>query len=325
MDRVLSIIIPVYEAKDTLERCVQSCLAQKDLLEKELEVILVDDGSTDGSSDLCDELAAKDQHGRIKVKHTRNFGVSHARNIGLEMAEGDYITFVDADDTIAESFAEDMLRYLDESTVIVDETDSYASSSKISGYQYIENSILNRNTHVWGKLFKRQTLRDGHVMFKEGLSIGEDLLFMLDIALLQGKERTIRLISGNGYNYEENEASAMNRAFKESYMDQLVCWKEAEDRLLPVAEHISHYAFVSVAASQIMTALLVVGKLAVVPEDQRDADITNLVIMRVGDQIEHALKVRGAFAGLSAGYKVKVLLFRISPKLYLKLYGGYKK
>ena len=148
---------------------------------------------------------------------------------------------------------------------------------------------------------------------------------MLDIALLQGKERTIRLISGNGYNYEENEASAMNRAFKESYMDQLVCWKEAEDKLLPVAEHISQYAFVSVAASQIMTALLVVGKLAVVPEDQRDADITNLVIMRVGDQIEHALKVRGAFAGLSAGYKVKVLLFRISPKLYLKLYGGYKK
>lgn len=96
MSRLLSIITPVYNVKSYLDRCVQSVLTQS---YSNLELILIDDGSTDGSSLLCDEWVAKDS--RIKVIHKKNGGVSSARNAGLEIFKGDYLTFIDPDDFLA--------------------------------------------------------------------------------------------------------------------------------------------------------------------------------------------------------------------------------
>jgi glycosyltransferase involved in cell wall biosynthesis len=92
----ISIIVPVYNVAPYLERCLQS-LAQQDY--STLEIILIDDGSTDGSEKICDEWAAKDE--RIKVLHQQNHGQAHARNRGLDMAQGEWISFVDADDYLA--------------------------------------------------------------------------------------------------------------------------------------------------------------------------------------------------------------------------------
>lgn len=89
----LSVVVPVYNAQNTLSRCVKSITSQT---LKELEIILVDDGSKDGSLNLCEELAAEDK--RIRVFHKENGGVSSARNLGIEKAEGEYIGFVDSDD-----------------------------------------------------------------------------------------------------------------------------------------------------------------------------------------------------------------------------------
>ena len=122
----------------------------------------------------------------------------------------------------------------------------------------------------------------------------------------------------------DNPEGAMKKAFKESYLDEVVCWREAEEKLLGAREYISEYSFVSVAVSQIMTALLVAGKLARTDEAERDKDIETLVISKVREQVSHALKVRGAFAALELGYKIKVTIFRINPKFYLRLYGNYK-
>ena len=324
MDKKVSIIIPVYQAAKYLERCVESCLGQKGINADELEIILVDDGSTDGSSELADELERSGGN-IVKVIHTSNHGVSHARNLGIEKATGKYICFVDADDYVSESFVANLLAAAGCESAIIDSTDAYLSGLSISGYQYIENSILNRNTHVWGKLFLLSAIRDNHITFKEGLTIGEDLLFLLDIALLQGKKKTVKCTGTNGYVYVDNPEGAMKKAFKESYLDEVVCWREAEEKLLGAREYISKYSFVSVAVSQIMTALLVAGKLARTDECERDKDIETLVISKVREQVSHALKVRGAFAALEFGYKIKVTIFRINPKFYLKLYGNYKK
>jgi len=353
MEKKVSIIIPVYQAAKYLERCVESCLGQKGINADELEIILVDDGSTDGSSELADELerrancvfegsgcgisiphavdvsvrtAEADKDSCIvKVVHTGNHGVSHARNLGIEKATGKYICFVDADDYVGESFVADLLAVAGCESAIIDSTDAYLSGLSISGYQYIENSILNRNTHVWGKLFLLSAIRDNHITFKEGLTIGEDLLFLLDIALLQGKKKTVKCTGTSGYVYVDNPEGAMKKAFKESYLDEVVCWREAEEKLLGAREYISKYSFVSVAVSQIMTALLVAGKLARTDEAERDKDIETLVISKAREQVSHALKVRGAFAALEFGYKIKVTIFSFSPKFYLKLYGNYKK
>ncbi len=322
---MVSIVIPVYQVKDTLRRCVLSCLDQKGIGQEEIEVILVDDGSTDGSSEICDELLRQDELKRIRVYHGRNFGVSHARNTGIDMAEGMYIAFVDSDDTVTDTFVSNMLKYADDGTVLVDGSGYFVSAKKLTGFQYIEKSILNRNPHVWGKLFNRKSITDQDIRFDEKLTIGEDLIFLIDYAINQGRDHTIRCIEERDYNYIDNGEGAMNSSFKESYMDQFTCWKMADDRLKPYEREISSYAFVSLSVSRVMTALLVVGKIAVVDEKNRDRNITEKVISLAGDNIKEALRRKGVFAGLSAGYKIKVMLFRISPKLYLDLYHRHKR
>lgn len=324
-EKIASIIIPVYQAKDTLRTCVLSCLNQKFVQPDELEVILVDDGSTDGSSEICDELQREYGEDRIVVIHGKNHGVSHARNLGIERASGRFLIFVDADDQVKESLIDNMTKYADEGTVLVDETKKYVGLQKLSGFQYIENVILNENTHVWGKLFDRDTINYRNIRFNENLTIGEDLIFLIDLALSQEKDHTIRCITEEDYIYNDNPDGAMKRAFKESYMDEFVCWKMAEKRILPYKKQVSEYAFVSLSCSQIMTALLVVGKVAVQEKDERDDVLADLAVSEAMDQINHALKTRGAFAGLSFGYKIKVMLFRISPKVYLDMYYKHKK
>ena len=89
----ISVIVPVYKAESYLRCCVDSLLAQTF---RDFEILLIDDGSPDKSGEICDEYARKD--GRIKALHKKNEGVSSARNAGIEHAQGEWITFVDADD-----------------------------------------------------------------------------------------------------------------------------------------------------------------------------------------------------------------------------------
>ncbi len=96
-EKLVSVIVAVYNIEEYLPRCVESIMHQT---YRKLEIILVDDGSTDGSGDICDEYAGKDD--RILVIHKKNGGLSDARNAGLERASGDYIGFVDGDDWIEE-------------------------------------------------------------------------------------------------------------------------------------------------------------------------------------------------------------------------------
>ena len=100
----LSVIIPVYQVEATLNRCVESVIGQTFT---DLEVILVDDGSPDSCPQKCDEWAEKDS--RIHVIHKNNGGLSDARNAGLNMATGDYITFVDSDDYIDSRMYEELI------------------------------------------------------------------------------------------------------------------------------------------------------------------------------------------------------------------------
>lgn len=110
---MISIIIPIYKAERYLSKCVDSILAQT---YADWELLLVDDGSPDNSGELCDEYAAKDK--RIKVFHKENGGVSSARNLGLEMMAGEWVTFVDADDWIASDTLERCSTYFNEYEIV---------------------------------------------------------------------------------------------------------------------------------------------------------------------------------------------------------------
>ena len=104
----LSIIIPVYRTQNTLQRCLESILCQSFT---DYEIILVDDGSPDNCPYLCDEYTQKDA--RIKVIHKENGGLSDARNIGIQQAQGEYITFIDSDDTIKNGTLSALLKELE--------------------------------------------------------------------------------------------------------------------------------------------------------------------------------------------------------------------
>ena len=110
---ILSVIIPVYCVEDTLNRCVESVLRQN---VTDMEVILVDDGSTDKCPKMCDDWGERDAH--IRVIHKQNGGLSDARNAGIDVAKGDLITFVDSDDYLADNTYQPLLALMSQQACI---------------------------------------------------------------------------------------------------------------------------------------------------------------------------------------------------------------
>ena len=141
----VSIIIPVYNAEEHLTKCVESVLAQT---EKNIEIILIDDGSRDSSLDICQAYEKQDE--RVRVIHQENFGVSVARNRGIEIAVGEYIGFVDSDDWIQRDMYERLLKEAEETgaEVVMCDAITVYSNGKIQVdtiTQLLENQILKKS------------------------------------------------------------------------------------------------------------------------------------------------------------------------------------
>ena len=172
MNPLLSVITPVYNVSLYLERCVESILNQS---YHNIELILIDDGSTDRSSELCDEWARKDN--RIVVIHKDNGGVSSARNAGLEQARGEYITFVDSDDFIAPDTYESNMNFLlnhQDVDILQYPYCHYISDDVISNYHKPSSVLLVGTEEIfrnwwsgtpleyvsWNKIYKRHIWND---------------------------------------------------------------------------------------------------------------------------------------------------------------------
>ena len=180
---LVSIIVPVYNAARYLARCVQSILSQT---VTSIEVILVDDGSTDESGAIADSFAEKDK--RISVYHKPNAGVSHTRNFGLSHAKGEWVSFVDSDDALSPVFLEELLK------TVMPETDFCLCNFTMTngeGNDYLyetfhpgksrEETISNLYKCGWmfsiGILFRRSFLTDHQLRFPEHLHYTEDVWF----------------------------------------------------------------------------------------------------------------------------------------------------
>lgn len=206
MEPLISIIVPIYNVDQYIKRCIESILSQT---HKNLQIILIDDGSTDRSGDICDEYAYTDT--RIQVIHKSNGGVNTARKAGMDCANGEYIGFVDGDDFIEPEMFQALLAKL-----IKDQVDFVHSGYKgendfIYGvkteavYQVSENNILNLldkvvfdsvNTgfitpSIWSKLFKRDMIIDSYRQVPDNQVYGEDLLCLCNCILRCDKFSTI--------------------------------------------------------------------------------------------------------------------------------------
>lgn len=211
----ISIIVPVYNSEKHLCRCIDSILAQT---YTNFELLLVNDGSKDNSGIICQEYAAKDF--RIKVFHKVNGGVSSARNVGLDNAKGEWITFVDSDDWLDKEFLESI--FID-NIKSVDLVISYAKNinknGKISSNKYQSRYINSNNidtlflendfawqTSPWAKLYKNELCKN--IRFIENMHIGEDLIFLYTYTM---KCNTIFILGENYYNYDISNENTLTR------------------------------------------------------------------------------------------------------------------
>lgn len=184
--KVISIIIPIYNRADYLERCITSALTQEGV---STEIILVDDGSTDNSLSICNSFAAN--HPNIKVFHQDNGGLSAARNLGLDNATGDYIFFLDSDDCLVPNTLKTLVRDIEacDADYIIGNYERVSTDGKLVSESLLPDSIKNHLFNeddfwkcaednklfflfvtVWGKLFKRtiwENLRFHDVRFSE--------------------------------------------------------------------------------------------------------------------------------------------------------------
>lgn len=241
MERLkVSVIVPVYNVADYLRKCINSIIGQTYAY---LEIILVDDGSTDGSEDICDEYAAKDS--RVKVIHKANGGLSDARNVGIDAATGKYIAFVDSDDFISVFFIELMLEALLENgadlSMVRREVafwDGEQSDDEVpilkSKEESVKISILNARdalermlyqdikTGAPFKFLKRDIL--GNIRFPVGW-LYEDLA--TTYKMIQDSER-IAVVDAPIYAYRKRNSSIIRKPFD---VDKLIILEITENML----------------------------------------------------------------------------------------------
>lgn len=224
MDKLVSIIIPVYNVGKYLSRCIESIQRQT---YTNLQIILVDDGSTDSSSELCDEYEKKDD--RIIVIHKENGGLSSARNAGLEICQGEFFSFVDSDDWIDENCIDIMLKAIlesksdivqcgyrkvdDDKNVIFQST---MENSILNGHKEILDSFFvlqNYNTMACMKLYRSDLL--GDVRFYNGRN-NEDTIYFADYI---NQIDRVQIINDILYNYYINCDSIMHSRINKKKVD----------------------------------------------------------------------------------------------------------
>lgn len=200
---LISVIIPIYKTENYLRRCVNSVLEQS---YKNLEVILVNDGSPDSCAEICDEFAKKDS--RVRVIHKDNDGVSSARNRALDVCEGLYVAFVDSDDYVKFDYFSELIK-----GTIYDVDIVVSGSTMTSGVHSVTE--VKENYYNWGgfigpceKLYKREKIRG--IRFREDLVVGEDIVFNLEVL---NQVETIFYTPYQGYTIVENPESLTRGGF----------------------------------------------------------------------------------------------------------------
>lgn len=231
---LVSVIIPVYKVENYLNKCVESVVNQT---YKNLEIILVDDGSPDNCPKMCDEWAKKDS--RIKVIHKQNGGVSSARNMGIDISTGEYISFVDSDDFIDNTMFEKLYisitknkcdiaacNYclIDESNNITKRVENNLKNISpenfykyyVYDYCYMQNNTMivdSIGINIWTKLYSKKIIGDNRFL---SCAIGEDFIFNCDVITPQTK---ICAVDENLYYYFLRSDSVMH-TFNENKIKQ---------------------------------------------------------------------------------------------------------
>lgn len=358
----ISVIIPVYNAQAVIKRCVESIMAQD--YEGELEIILVNDGSSDDSESICRKLAQSHSE-QIMYITQPNRGVSSARNHGVKVSTGDLICFVDADDILAKDMLSSLESLIREKAADVSECDFFTfddakslniaegkntiaddekcafdaenhtaaeteecaikrvnecNTKTVQNTAYIEHLIYGRDTHVWGKLYKKELFNQ--MCFPEDMTIGEDILFLLKLP----ENAKLAIADYKGYGYYVNPEGAMEKPFTPSYMDELYCWERVlgwmEDN---TSKRLIYDELLDRTASYtLIAAMLVIAKLSKTDISRIDADKMSCYEETCKNSLVSIMKkYPAAKKELDYKYRIKIALYRCIPGLYKRLIRNF--
>ena len=281
----VSVIIPVYNTEKYLVSCVDSILQQNDV---SLEIILVDDGSTDASPSICDDYAQK--YDNIHTLHIQNSGPATAKNEGLKLAQGNYIALTDSDDRMEPLMLHKMVSagYEHDADIVccnykqIDEQGN-VSHLNSTNQQYVLNHeeglihFFSKDkiySQCWTKLYKRQMLSDNHIENDPGLRTDEDFIFNIR-AFVHAK--TTVIVDEPLYEYTHREGSLAHAYFKShinQYIDNRIQRvKVTQDAVKNESDTIKHWSTVHI----IMYHNELLGKVALFPEYYADPRIKEVL------------------------------------------------
>lgn len=228
---ILSIIIPVFNVGNYLEKCIKSIIEQHF---ENYEIILIDDGSTDNSGDMCDKYAKR--YPFILVEHIENGGPSRARNRGIEIATGEYIQFVDADDSMKNDLLLTMAQAVQEyghpemivyEAEVLDENDRVIGDERlpVSGAVDVKTQLLELNSktkscllhYIWNRWYRRDTIVKYCLRFDTSIYLGEDFVF--NSSYLRHCDQLI-LCRKALYNYYKRGGESLTKRFRPNELER---------------------------------------------------------------------------------------------------------
>lgn len=215
MDSLISIIVPVYNVEKYIDKCIDSIIGQT---YKKIEIVLVDDGSTDNSGKICDNYSKK--FANVYCFHKKNGGLSDARNYGIEKSNGKYLTFIDSDDFISKDFIKALYSGVEQfdSDIVMSGLSSFSNYKNVKNYSFNENKIIKLTKEECYKKMLMQDQIDVNATAKlYRKEIFDDIRFPVgyyyeDIQIIDKiveKAKKISMITYKGYNYLQRKDSIM--------------------------------------------------------------------------------------------------------------------
>lgn len=218
-NNIITIVVPVYNVELYLREFLESLITQS---YQNMEILLINDGSSDKSLSICEEYKKKDS--RINVYNNTNHGVSYTRNFGIDKAKGDYILFTDSDDVLDKDYIEKMCNQISKNDIVIcgykekylnciTEHQITSKEETISKNEAIEKLFSNSSYKgfVWNKMFKIDTIKKNKLYFDENIKILEDMLFVYNY-IMCFDTINVCLIPDCLYNYRMRKSSAINKA-----------------------------------------------------------------------------------------------------------------
>lgn len=226
---ILSIIIPVYNTSKYLKECLDSIVSQNC---QDVEIILVNDGSTDESPKICENY--KNKFPNIVFVNNSNHGVSYSRNCGIDIANGKYLLFVDSDDILVANGLSQICRLLTENSLMYvygykkiyeNREESYILNPKtISSVQALRLLVSDNNFggYLWNKVFLKEIIEKNNIIFDDKIAMNEDMKFCFDYISCCDK---INLVDDVFYKYRCRKSGAMNKKIDKTHATSAMCYK----------------------------------------------------------------------------------------------------